>query len=197
MKKVYLLGACAAAALGSANAVEVTFDLTLVPDEATSWTLMSDGVSLTIDNPQGQNPVLRQGLGGLAFSDSSSAISADFTFSQDVTLVSYVVSNDESDGNGAFFDLTQGGVSSLNNSVSTLGLQSFTNTASTFLGGLAIAMVGGDFPINGGNEFEAWAISSLTVSIGNMDPVPVPAAALLMGPVLAGMAARRRAKRTA
>jgi len=192
MKSLLSLAAVVAISLTSAvNAAEVTFDLTQVTDGVTSETLTQDGVSLTIDNPTGAETVLRQALGGLALSDGSTPGAVDLLFSQNVRLVSYVVSNAESDGEGAFFDLVQSGTSSLNNDVSSLGLMSFTNTTDTFLGGLVIALISGDLPINGGDEFEAWAISSITVETVD-GAVPVPGAMVLMGSAFAAYGASRR-----
>jgi hypothetical protein len=107
----------------------------------TTFTTTVNGVSLTIDNPNGNvlfgDDTFGFILGGL-FIDGGFAPNLDWTFSEDVQLVDYTLGNqDDVD----LFDLTQGGLSSLGQVTDPVGTFPFTNTTDTFLGGQAISLV--------------------------------------------------------
>lgn len=138
-----------------------------------------DGLTLTLDNPNGNlafgDNTFAYILGGL-FIDGGLAPNLDFTFSQDVTLVSYTVANDET---GETFSMVQGAVSSAGNGVTNLGTFPFSNTTDTFLGGQPVQL------LSGNNDGQGYGFSSITVRT-----IPAPASAALLG--LGGLAAIRR-----
>ncbi|MEM7056830.1 MAG: hypothetical protein AAF557_04525 [Pseudomonadota bacterium] len=193
------LAAAAVLAFGgtAASAATVTLDLSSFTS-APSVTVSNAGLSLTVDNGidgDGAPINIRNALGGMAFSDAATAVQATFTFSKAVQLVSYVVANEERDGDGAFFNLTQGltSTSSTNNPVDALGTFAFTNTVDFFAGGLGITFLGGDGVggLSGGNEFEAFSLSSITVQT---IPLPLPAALLLTGLFGLGVVSRFKSR---
>jgi len=141
---------------------------------------MVDGVSLTLDNPNGNvafgDDTFAYILGGL-FIDGGLAPNLDFTFSEDVTLVEYTVANDE---NGGTFDMVQGASSSTGNDVTNFGTFAFSNTTDVFLGNQAVSL------LSSNNDGAGYGFSSITVRT-----VPAPASLAMLG--LGGlMTARRR-----
>ena len=169
----------------SASAELITFNF---PNDdtrgLTTYTQVSDGLSLTVDNPNGNvlfgDDTFGFILGGL-FIDGGFAPNLDFTFSQDVRLVEYTIANQD---NFDLFDLVQGGISSVNNVTDPLGTYAFTNVADIFLGGQAISLTTSDHS-GGGYSF-----SSITVDT----VVPAPASLALLGLGLAGLGWSRRRK---
>lgn len=128
-----------------------------------------DGLELTLDQPRdfSGNPVPFEANStppqetGLKLSSTTTAsplpYSFQLTFNQDIRLVDYEVTNAESDSNGDFFNLTQGSVASLNNSVATLGTVAFANTTDVFQAGTPIVFVSGDI-ITGDADTDADSI---------------------------------------
>ena len=121
--------------------------------DLTSVTITSDGVDLTIDNPNGNtmfgDDTFAFILGGL-FIDGGLAPNLDWTFSEDVRLVEYTIANqDDTD----LFDLVQGGTSSLRQRTDPIATFPFNNTVDVFSGGQAISLTtsdhsGGGYSIN-------------------------------------------------
>ena len=178
--KTQLVGIAVMCAAGCAYAqMDITYNF---PDDntrdLTSDVFTVDGVSLTIDNPNGNlafgNDTFAY-ITGL-FVDGGLAPNLDFTFSQDVTLVSYTLSNQEI---GASFSMVQGAVSSLGNDTTNLGTFAFSNTVDTYLGGQAVQL------LSSNNDGEGYAFSSITVRT-----IPAPASAALIA--LGGLVASRR-----
>ncbi|MDJ0692023.1 MAG: hypothetical protein QNJ41_26455 [Xenococcaceae cyanobacterium MO_188.B32] len=147
----------------AAPANAITFSFNNGDNNKTEITKTVDGLTLTLDDPRAfdqttsvpfeANSTPPQEF-GLKLSRNEPGVSSlpyqfRLTFNQDVRLVSYQVTNTEGNGDaGAFFNLTQGAVSSLNNSVATLGTVPFTNTTSVFQAGTPILFVSGDIPAN-------------------------------------------------
>ena len=153
-----------------AQAGNVTFDINPGDNLVLSHSVTQDGVTLLIDNGTGGNSAQFKSYDGGLFIDSTYPANLDFTFDQDVQLVSYTISNTEDDGNYAkTFNLTQGSLESLNNSNSALGTFPFTNVNDTFAGTVPISLQSAD------NDFEGWSISAITVNV-----VPEPSTALLL-----------------
>jgi len=178
--KTQLVGIAVMCAAGCAYAqMDITYNF---PDDntrdLTSDVFTVDGVSLTIDNPNGNlafgNDTFAY-ITGL-FVDGGLAPNLDFTFSQDVTLVSYTLSNQEI---GASFSMVQGAVSSLGNDTTNLGTFAFSNTVDTYLGGQAVQL------LSSNNDGQGYAFSSITVRT-----IPAPASAALIA--LGGLVASRR-----
>ena len=157
-----------------AYAAFITFDLSAPADEPGPVTRSSNGLDLIFSNIIGLNGSsinFRTALGGLAFSDSSSIGALDLTFSQDIRFISYAVSNSEDDGTGAFFRLEQG-LNSFDNPTDMTGTFSFPGAV--FAGNSGIRLNTGDRIEGRTSEFEAWAISSITVDTVN-GAIPEPA----------------------
>ena len=85
----------------------------------------------------------------------------NWTFSRNLRLVSYTVTNDETDGNGAYFNLTQGATLATDNDVASLGTFAFTNTSGVFLANTPILFQTGDGIEGRTGEPEAFAINNL------------------------------------
>lgn len=125
---------------GDATITKTVDDLTLTIDQATDFT----GGSVVFETGNTAE--------GLKLSKTTSVsplpYSFKLTFDKAVRLVSYDVTNDEIDNDGDFFNLTQGSVTSDNNSVSTLGVFPFSNTTSVFQAGVPIMFTSGDILTN-------------------------------------------------
>ncbi len=138
-------------------------------------------MSLTIDNPNGNtlysNNTFGFILGGL-FIDGGYAPNLAFIFSQDVRLVEFEIANVDS---GESFDLVQGGVQSLGQSVSSFGTFSFANITDVFLANQAISST------HSNHNGTGYSISSITV-----DAIPEPASMALIGLVATGIYFKRR-----
>ncbi len=174
---------------GGVNAATI-FSFSFTDNTPAPLVLSSDGIDLRLSNPtglDGSTQDLRNALGGLAFSDTVTHGQIELLFGQDVRLVSFVVSNAESDGNGDFFNLNQGMTTSLNNPVDQLGTFTFNNSGNIYLANTPIILQTGDLIEGRTSEPEAWSISSLTVQA-----IPEPSSAFLIGVGVFGFAARRR-----
>lgn len=164
----------------SALAAQITFSFSSFTD-GLSVSFSSGGLNLVVDNAvlHTGNPVnIRNIAGGILASDRGSLARADFTFSQDVKLRSFSITNSEDDGDGLFFNMTQGGLTSANNAVDVVGGPfAFSNVVDIFQGGTAIEFLTGDAVggLVGADEGEAFVLGSITVAT-----VPLPAALPLM-----------------
>ncbi|MEM7453777.1 MAG: PEP-CTERM sorting domain-containing protein [Planctomycetota bacterium] len=166
----------------AASADVVTFNF---PNDGTrdltTDTFIQAGLTLTIDNPNGNlafgNDTFGYILGGL-FIDGGFAPNLDFTFSQDVRLLSYTVANDEF---GGFFDMTQGATQSTGNDVELFGTFAFSNTADVFSGNSAISLTSSN------NDGSGYGFSSITV-----ERIPEPASASILAIGLGIACVRRR-----
>jgi len=169
-----------AAAVGAHAQQDVTFVFEETGErDLTFAQFTEDGVTLTIDNPRGNDAfgdnTFAFILGGL-FVDGGLAPNLDFTFSEDVRLVEYTLGNNEVDET---FDLVQGNVSSLDNTTDSADTFPFTNTTDIFSGGEPIEL------LSSNNDAEGYSFASITVRT-----IPAPGSAALFG--LAGLVAARR-----
>ena len=172
----------------TANAVPITFSFDSGDNGLNTIIKTVDGLTMTFDNPRLADDTpepFRFFDGGLFWGSgtgNNSPYLADITFSAAVRLVSYDITNIET---GESFDLVQGGVSSLGNSVSTLGAGfSFTNTVSVFAAGTIIDFIG-DTTFDG----EGFSIQNFTVEVVQ---VPEPAILALLGIGFFGLGMARR-----
>ncbi|WP_395344191.1 hypothetical protein PN836_005265 [Ningiella sp. W23] len=171
----------------SAQSALITFNFIDTDERGLlSYTDTQQGLTLTVDNPKG-NDIFDENsfgfiLGGL-FLDGGFAPSVDFTFSQDVSLVSFTLANDDI---GTTFDLTQGTVQSLSQSLDVLGTFSFNNTNSVFNANQAITL------LHSNHDGAGFSFSSFTVETVS----PVSNAPLLSLVTLAALAVFWRRKFT-
>lgn len=170
--------------VGAANATLITFDFPATGErDLTSKSFSSGGTTLLVDNPRGNTTfgdnTFAMILGGL-FIDGGLAPTLDFTFSEDVRLVSYILGNNDA---GETFDLTQGGLQSLGQSLNTVGSFAFSNTGNTFLANQAIVLT------HSNHNGEGFSFSSITV-----ETIPVPATLVLFGLGLVGLGWSRSKK---
>ncbi len=148
----------------------VTFTITYADNSPTPLTISSGGLDLTFTNVvdlNGAPGTLANALGGFYVSSTTAPGTMDWTFSRDVRLVSYDVVNAETDGDGTYFNLSQGVILSSNNPVGTTGVQSFTNVTDTFAANTAIFFATGDAIEGRTSEFEGFVLNSFTFSIVN------------------------------
>ncbi len=178
-----------------APASAATFDLSGF-DDGPVVTLSAGGLALTFSDARrldGTPDAFRQRDGGMFFNDDLTPSSAVLTFSNDVRLLSYTVS--DLDGINPFFDLVQGNTVSAGNRVRWRGTYAFSNATDVFRGGVPISLLSGDV-VAGAAEagFQGWALSAITVA-----PVPVslPASGGLLFFALVGLVSMRRSGRVA